>query len=134
MAVIEGVDHFLDIFRIVGKFGSEISSHCMHVQVFVLHEIQFAEDTFSKTSSSNCPVRCDVHQGLFVLIGQQEVGLLGTVLDYIVVSIGMLAAIMNVLLINALRVFAINFNSTSELQLHFNNQPSVKPKDSPKSD
>jgi len=118
MAVIEGVDHFLDIFRIVGKLCSEISSHGIHVQGFVLYEIQFAEDTFSKTSPTNCPVRCDVHQGLLVLIGQQEVGLLGTVLDYIVVSIGMLAAIMNVLLINALRVFAINFNSTSELKIY----------------
>lgn len=79
--MIKGVDHFLGIFRIVGKPFSEQTSHGIHVQVVVLHQVQFAEDAFAKTSASDGSVRRDIHQCLLVLIGQREIGLPGTSFD-----------------------------------------------------
>lgn len=117
MTVIKGIDHFLGIFRIVHKLLIEIFPHSHHVQVVVLHEIQFAEYALAKASPPNSPICGDVHQCLLVFVGQLKVHFLGTALYDVIVSFGMLAAVVNVLLIDGLRVVTVDLNAAGELEI-----------------
>jgi len=65
------------------------------------------KDTFGPAGSVHRLVHRHVLDGLLIRIRQPEVGLLGTNFCDIVVTIGMLAAVVNVLLMNTVRVAAV---------------------------
>jgi len=69
------------------------------------------ENTFGPAGSDHRLVHRHVLDGLLIGIWQSKVGLLGTHFCDVVVTIGMLAAVVNVLLMNTVCVAAVNPNS-----------------------
>jgi len=69
------------------------------------------KDTFGPAGSDHRLVHCHILDGLLIGFRQSKVGLLGTHFCDIVVTIGMLAAMVNVLLMNTVRVAAVYTNS-----------------------
>lgn len=108
VTVIEGVDHFIHIFRIMAELLCEIFPNGIHVQVVVLHEVHFVEDALGETGARYGTRCCQIDQGLLLVTRHLEARLLGAVTNDLVVSVRVLAAVVYVILIHSIRFVAID--------------------------
>lgn len=115
MTVIEGVDHFFDIFRILAELLIEILLNSVHVQIVVLHDVHFLEDALGKTGARDGTCGRQIHQGLLLGTWHLEARLLGAAINDVAVAIGMLAAVVHMILIHGIRFIAINLTCSGVL-------------------
>lgn len=111
MTLRVGTQHFCLILRIRLVVSLVVGSHLNHVQGVILHQIVVIEDTLGPAGAEHGLVNGHILHGLLVGIGQAEIGLLGAHFRHIIMTIGMLAAVMYILLMNALRVPAVDADS-----------------------
>lgn len=113
--MIKGAYHFLDILRIIAVLVVQILAHCIHVQIIVLHDVQLFEDALREAGAGNGATCSQIHNCLLLRIGHLEARLLGAAGNDIIVPVGMLAALMDVILVNGIGLIAVNFECAGKL-------------------
>lgn len=107
MALFIGIHHFGFVFGVDCVVSLVVGSNFGHVEGIVLQKLVVIEDTLGPAGAGHYLVHCHIYHGLLIGRRQPEVGLQGALLRHIVVTIRMLAAVVDVLLVDTLNVLAV---------------------------